>query len=148
MLRYSVMKAANSLYNTPPTWSIYMAGLVYKWLLSKGGVSAIEEISKAKAAAVYDVIDSHELYEGTVTHKSSRSRINITFRFKGTAEEADSLKQRFLEEAKAAGKQKRSMIGLAGHRSVGGMRASLYNANGLDAAQELAAFMTAFTSSV
>lgn len=146
MLKYSVMRTSDSLYNTPPTWSIYMAGLVYKWLLSQGGVAAIEEISNAKAAAVYGVIDSHDLYEGTVTEKSSRSRINITFRFKGTAEEADALKKRFLEEAKASGPQKRSMIGLAGHRSVGGMRASLYNANGLAAAQALATFMTAFAS--
>lgn len=133
-LRYSTHVKNDSLYNTPPTFAVYMLNLVLGWIEDQGGLMAMGERNQQKAAAIYAVIDRHpEFYQGHAT-PASRSLMNITFRLP-TAE----LEQRFVSEATAAG-----MIGLKGHRSVGGIRASIYNAMSQEGCQALADFMTTF----
>ncbi|HAU34964.1 MAG TPA: 3-phosphoserine/phosphohydroxythreonine transaminase, partial [Lysinibacillus sp.] len=118
MLKYTTHADSNSLYNTPPTFGIYMLGEVLKWVESNGGVAAVEKHNELKAKIIYDAIDnSNGFYKGHATPES-RSLMNITFR---VADE--ELEKLFLAEAKAAG-----FVGLNGHRSVGGCRASTYNA--------------------
>jgi len=132
--RYDVHADAGSLYNTPPTFGIYLVRNVLAWMEDEGGLDAIESRNRAKAAAVYAAIDARpELYACPV-EPGSRSFMNVVFRLPTTA-----LEDRFVAEAKARG-----MVGLKGHRSVGGIRASLYNAVTLDDAQKLAAFMAGF----
>lgn len=134
MLKYTTHADSNSLYNTPPTFGIYMLGEVLKWVESKGGVAEIAKHNEVKAKVIYDAIDnSNGFYKGHATPES-RSLMNITFRV--TDEE---LEKQFLAEAKAAG-----FIGLNGHRSVGGCRASTYNAVPLEACEALRDFMVAF----
>ncbi|MFB7157962.1 3-phosphoserine/phosphohydroxythreonine transaminase [Lysinibacillus sp. NPDC056232] len=134
MLKYSTHADSNSLYNTPPTFGIYMLGEVLKWVESKGGVAEIEKHNELKAKVIYDAIDnSNGFYKGHATPES-RSLMNITFRV--TDEE---LEKQFLAEAKAAG-----FVGLNGHRSVGGCRASTYNAVPLEACEALRDFMVEF----
>lgn len=134
MLKYTTHADSNSLYNTPPTFGIYMLGEVLKWVESKGGVAEIEKHNELKANVIYDAIDnSNGFYQGHAT-KDSRSLMNITFRV--TDEE---LEKQFLAEAKAAG-----FVGLNGHRSVGGCRASTYNAVPLEACEALRDFMVDF----
>ena len=125
MLRYKTHADANSLYNTPPTYSIYMAGLVFKWLLSMGGVSEIQKINERKAKKLYDYLDQSALFSATV-QKEFRSIMNVPF-VTGNEEKDAS----FIAGAGQAG-----LVNLKGHRSVGGMRASIYNAmpeSGIDA---------------
>lgn len=134
MLKYTTHADSNSLYNTPPTFGIYMLGEVLKWVESKGGVAVIAKHNEVKAKVIYDAIDnSNGFYKGHATPES-RSLMNITFR---VADE--ELEKQFLAEAKAAG-----FIGLNGHRSVGGCRASTYNAVPLEACEALRDFMVAF----
>jgi phosphoserine aminotransferase len=134
MLRYSTHVQANSLYNTPPTFGIYVLGLVLQWIEETGGLSAMAERNGRKAKLVYDAIDqSGGFYRGHA-EPESRSLMNVTFRLPSEAQE-----KQFVSESQAAG-----MIGLAGHRSVGGIRASLYNAVSPEACQALAAFMADF----
>ncbi|KGR87874.1 3-phosphoserine/phosphohydroxythreonine transaminase [Lysinibacillus boronitolerans] len=134
MLKYTTHADSNSLYNTPPTFGIYMLGEVLKWVEAKGGVAAIEKHNELKAKVIYDAIDnSNGFYKGHATPES-RSLMNITFR---VADE--ELEKQFLAEAKAAG-----FIGLNGHRSVGGCRASTYNAVPLEACEALRDFMVNF----
>jgi len=134
MLRYTTYAAKNSLYNTPPCFAIYTVQLVLKWLEeTMGGLEKMEAVNRAKAAVLYDLMDAGDFYRGTAD-PGSRSLMNVTFRL---ADEA--LESRFVEEALAAG-----FGGLKGHRSVGGCRASIYNATGLDAVQALADFMREF----
>jgi len=134
ILKYSTHADNNSLYNTPPTFGIYMLGEVLKWVESKGGVAEIEKHNELKAKVIYDAIDdSNGFYKGHATPES-RSLMNITFRV--TDEE---LEKQFLAEAKAAG-----FVGLNGHRSVGGCRASTYNAVPLEACEALRDFMVEF----
>jgi len=134
MLKYTTHADSNSLYNTPPTFGIYMLSEVLKWVESKGGVAEIAKHNELKAKVIYDAIDnSNGFYKGHATHES-RSLMNITFRV--TDEE---LEKQFLAEAKAAG-----FVGLNGHRSVGGCRASTYNAVPLEACEALRDFMVAF----
>lgn len=134
MLKYSTHSESNSLYNTCPTFGIYMLGEVLKWVEEKGGVVAIAAQNEAKAKLIYDAIDnSGGFYTGHATPES-RSLMNITFR---VADE--ELEKQFLVEAKEAG-----FVGLNGHRSVGGCRASAYNAVPVEACQALADFMIAF----
>jgi phosphoserine aminotransferase len=134
MLKYTTHTDGNSLYNTPPTFGIYMLGEVLKWVDAKGGVEAIAKLNEAKAQVIYDAIDnSNGFYTGHATPES-RSLMNITFR---VADE--ELEKQFLAEAKAAG-----FIGLNGHRSVGGCRASTYNAVPLETCEALRDFMVAF----
>jgi phosphoserine aminotransferase len=129
MLNYKVQADNNSLYNTPPTFGIYILGLTMKWLKSLGGLPGIARINQRKAAKLYAEIDRSGFYRGTA-QKESRSLMNVTFRLP-----SEDLEKAFEKEATAAG-----LDGLKGHRSVGGMRASLYNAfpeEGVDALVEL-----------
>ncbi|HWK21478.1 MAG TPA: 3-phosphoserine/phosphohydroxythreonine transaminase [Ureibacillus sp.] len=134
MLKYTTHADSNSLYNTPPTFGIYMLGEVLKWVEEKGGLEAIAKNNEEKAKVIYDVIDqSNGFYRGHATPES-RSLMNITFR---VADE--ELEKQFLAEAKEAG-----FVGLNGHRSVGGCRASAYNAVPFEACKALADFMINF----
>lgn len=134
MLDYNVHAKAGSMYNTPPTFTIYMIGLVLKWIEDMGGLEKLAVNNQVKAKYIYDAIDnSHGFYKGTVVPED-RSLMNITFRM--PTEELEAL---FISEAKKAG-----MIGLKGHRSVGGCRASTYNSLPLPAAHALAEFMQDF----
>ena len=117
MLNYKTMFDADSMYNTPPCYSIYMAGLVYEWVAEQGGVAAMEKRNTEKAAMLYDAIDSSSIFNNPV-NKEDRSIMNVTF----TLPDEDMTKE-FL-----AMTQERGMINLKGHRSVGGCRASIYNA--------------------
>lgn len=134
MLKYTTHADSNSLYNTPPTFGIYMLGEVLKWVEAKGGVATIEKHNELKAKVIYDAIDnSNGFYKGHATPES-RSLMNITFR---VADE--ELEKQFLAEAKLTG-----FVGLNGHRSVGGCRASTYNAVPLEACEALRDFMVNF----
>ncbi len=133
-LRYQTHAAENSLYNTPPTFSIYMVDLYLEWLESYGGVSAMEHTNNNKAQIIYALLDRFpEFYRGTVD-EDHRSRMNITFRL--PSEELEAL---FLAESKKSG-----FVGLKGHRSVGGIRVSLYNAITRNETTKLAEFMKVF----
>jgi len=133
LLDYKALAEENSLLNTPPCWSIYIVGLVMKWVKGLGGLQAIEKRNQAKADLIYKTIDeSGGYYKGHA--KSDRSRMNITFRLPNEA-----LEDQFASEAK-----KNDFIGLKGHRSVGGMRASLYNALPVEASEALVKFMKEF----
>jgi phosphoserine aminotransferase len=134
MLRYETYTANNSLYNTPPTFGIYMLALVTDWVKEQGGIDAIEKINNAKAAALYSAIDDSDGYYKSPVCPCSRSRMNVVFRLP-----SEELEAKFIKEAKAAG-----MIGLKGHRSVGGVRASIYNAVPMEGVEKLVDFMAAF----
>jgi phosphoserine aminotransferase len=125
--------AAESMVNTPATWSIYIAGLVFEWLAKQGGVKAIERRNIEKAALLYDYIDSTHFYTNPV-RREDRSRMNVPFRLKDEA-----LDEAFLKGAKEAG-----MVQLKGHRSVGGMRASIYNAMPIEGVRALVDYMKDF----
>ena len=134
MLKYSTYTKNNSLYNTPPTFAIYLMSLVLAEVKKIGGVEAMYKRNSEKAALIYDTIDkSNGFYKGHA-EKDSRSIMNITFRMK-----TEELEKQFLKEAGAAG-----FVGLAGHRSVGGLRASAYNAVPYEACKALQEFMTGF----
>jgi phosphoserine aminotransferase len=133
MLDYKTAADNDSMYNTPPTYSIYLAGLVFEWLKEQGGLTAIEAINKRKAEKLYGFIDANDFYANPV-ELASRSTMNVPF----TLADANLDKQ-FLIEAEAAG-----MLNLKGHRSVGGMRASIYNAVPEAAVDALVAFMDDF----
>ena len=124
-----------SMTNTPPTYSIYIAGLVFEWLLAQGGVTAIEKVNIAKANLLYDYIDSTDFYVNFVA-KNNRSRMNIPFYLRD-----ESLNEAFLKGANAAG-----LLQLKGHRAVGGMRASIYNAMPIEGVQALVGYMQDFKS--
>jgi phosphoserine aminotransferase len=130
---YQAVAENQSLLNTPPTFAWYMAGLVFKWLKQAGGIAVIGERNKMKAAALYAAIDASALYENSVA-KDARSRMNVTFTLANP--ELDAV---FLAAAAEAG-----LHGLKGHRIVGGMRASLYNAMPLSGVERLIAFMREF----
>jgi phosphoserine aminotransferase len=134
MMDYQIHAKNGSMYNTPPTFTIYMIGLVLKWIEEFGGLEMIEQNNVAKAAYIYNAIDeSGGFYKGTVD-KDARSLMNITFRMP-----TEDLENQFISEAK-----KQAMIGLKGHRDVGGCRASTYNALPLPAAHALGEFMRDF----
>jgi len=134
MLKYTTFSSSNSLYNTPPCFSIYVIQLVLKWLEETiGGLDKIEEINKGKAGLLYDTIDSGGFYKGTA-EKESRSLMNVTFRLP-----SEELEGKFIQEAAQKG-----LGGLKGHRSVGGCRASIYNATTIDAVKTLTDFMKEF----
>ncbi|MCE2950459.1 MAG: 3-phosphoserine/phosphohydroxythreonine transaminase [bacterium] len=133
MLDYAVQSASDSMYNTPPTWAIYIAGLVFDWLHGLGGLGEIARRNADKAKLLYDLFDTTEFYRCPVA-VADRSLMNVPF----TLCDA-KLDDRFLAEAEAAGLQQ-----LKGHRSVGGMRASLYNAMPRTGVETLAAFMREF----
>ena len=125
--------AADSMVNTPATWSIYIAGLVFEWLQQQGGIAAIERRNVEKAALLYDYLDATPFYSNPV-RREDRSRMNVPFRLRD-----ESLDEAFLKGAKEAG-----MVQLKGHRSVGGMRASIYNAMPVEGVQTLVAYMKDF----
>jgi phosphoserine aminotransferase len=134
MLDYRLMAESRSLYNTPPTFAIYVVGLVLEWLRGLGGLTEIGKRNEAKAALLYEAIDgSGGFYRGHA-QPGSRSRMNVTFRLP-----SEELEKAFLEEARAEG-----FDGLKGHRSVGGLRASIYNACPIASAKALADFMGSF----
>ena len=130
---YQVQTDFDSMYNTPPTYSWYLAGLVFKWLLAQGGIAAVEKNNIAKAELLYNAIDSSPFYSNNVD-ASVRSRMNIPFTLAD-----DSLNETFLSESKAAG-----LLTLKGHKLVGGMRASIYNAMPIEGVQALVDFMAVF----
>ncbi len=133
MLDWKLMADNDSMYNTPPCYSIYMAGLVYEWILSIGGLEEMKKMNEKKANLLYDYLDSQDYYIAPV-EKSSRSMMNVTF-VTGNEE----LDKKFPKEAAAAG-----LMNLKGHRSVGGMRASIYNAMPYEGVEALVAFMKDF----
>jgi len=134
MLDYRLLAENRSLYNTPPTFAIYVVGLVLEWLKTLGGLAAVGKRNEAKAALLYEAIDgSGGFYRGHA-QPASRSRMNVTFRLP-----SEELEKAFLKEAQAQG-----LDGLKGHRSVGGLRASIYNACPVESVAALAAFMGEF----
>lgn len=134
ILKYSTHADNNSLYNTPPTFAIYMLSLVLEWVKEQGGVKAIQKVNEEKAGYIYSAIDESEGFYKAHATEDSRSLMNITFTLPN-----EELTKKFLQEAK-----ERQFIGLAGHRSVGGCRASAYNAVPKEACLALANFMTEF----
>lgn len=133
MLRYKIHADNNSLYNTPPAYGIYICGKVFQWLKKRGGLAAMKEYNEKKAKILYDFLDGSKLFKGTV-EKKDRSLMNVPF-VTGNEE----LDAKFVKEAKAAGFEN-----LKGHRSVGGMRASIYNAMPIEGVEKLVEFMKEF----
>lgn len=134
LMSYKVNIDKDSMYNTPPCYTIYMLGLVLKWVESLGGVDAVEKMKREKAAMLYDFLDSSKLFTPCCTDPASRSDMNVTFRT--GSEELDT---KFASESAKAG-----MSNLKGHRNVGGMRASIYNAMPAEGVKTLVAFMKDF----
>jgi phosphoserine aminotransferase len=133
MLQYRTFAGDKSMYNTPPTFGIYIIGEVFKWIKAQGGLAAMAEHNEAKARLLYDYLDSSEFFRGTV-QTTSRSLMNIPFRAP-----TEELETKFIAEA-----TKRGLDGLKGHRSVGGMRASIYNAFPREGVVALVTFMKEF----
>ncbi len=133
MLRYKTHADADSLYNTPPCWGIYVCGLVFKWLKAMGGLEEMQRRNQRKAKLLYDFLDSSAVFKGTV-RREDRSLMNVPF---VTGDEA--LDKKFIAEATAAG-----FVNLKGHRTVGGMRASIYNAMPEQGVKDLVDFMAEF----
>ncbi len=133
MLDYKAQADNDSMLNTPPTYAVYVAGLVFQWLKRQGGVAAIERKNVAKAKILYDYLDSTGFYRNPV-EKADRSRMNVPF----------TLKDDKLDDAFLKGAQQRGMLQLKGHRSVGGMRASIYNAMPIEGVQRLVDYMREF----
>ena len=136
MLRYDIHSKNNSMYNTPPTFAIYVAGEMFKWVLNQGGVKELEKRNTEKANMLYDILDNSNFYK-PFADKNSRSIMNVTFNLP-----SEELEAKFIEEAKANG-----MINLKGHRVLGGIRASIYNAMTVDGVKTLANFMETFERS-
>ncbi len=133
MLNYQTYADNDSMYNTPPTFGIYIAKLVFEWIKRNGGVASIQKINEEKASHIYDYLDNSSMFSGTVVPKD-RSLMNIPF-----VTGNDDLDAKFIKEAEANG-----FVNLKGHRSVGGMRASIYNAMPLEGVQKFVAFMKQF----
>ncbi len=133
MLRYKIHADNGSMYNTPPAYGIYICGKVFKWIKKQGGLAAMKEHNEKKAAILYDFLDNSKLFKGTVV-KEDRSLMNVPF-VTGNEE----LDAKFVKEAKEAGFEN-----LKGHRSVGGMRASIYNAMPIEGVEKLVEFMKKF----
>lgn len=133
MLQYKTHADANSLYNTPPCYGIYICGKVFKWLKKQGGLQAMKEINEKKAKILYDYLDESKMFKGTVV-KEDRSLMNVPF----VTGDPD-LDAKFIKESKAAGFEN-----LKGHRTVGGMRASIYNAMPIQGVEALVEFMKKF----
>jgi phosphoserine aminotransferase len=135
ILSYKTHAKSDSLYNTPPAFAVYIVGLVMKWIEGQGGLAAVEQRNREKAGVIYNALDAHpDAYEPAVTAQEDRSLMNITFRLRNADREKD-----FLGGAEAQG-----MDGLKGHRSVGGFRASVYNAFPLEGAHALAEYLHEF----
>jgi len=133
MFNYQIHVDNGSMYNTPPTYGIYIMKLVLEWIKEQGGVKAVQEVNEKKAKILYDFLDSSEMFKGTVVPED-RSLMNVPF-----VTDDDDLNAKFIKEAKEAG-----FVNLKGHRSVGGMRASIYNAMPVEGVEKLVAFMKKF----
>jgi len=135
VIDYKLQSDADSMLNTPPTFSVYLAGLTFQWLLERGGLAAIEKVNIEKAKRLYGYIDSHDFYSNPIAPED-RSRMNVPFRLRDEKLDAEFL----------AGAEARGLSQLKGHRSVGGMRASIYNAMPLEGVEALLAYMEEFRS--
>ncbi len=133
MLKWKTQADNGSLYNTPNCWSIYMCGLVFKWLKEQGGLEEMKKRNEAKAAVLYDYLDQSKMFKGTV-RPEDRSLMNVPF-----VTDSDELNAKFISEATAQG-----FVSLKGHRTVGGMRASIYNAMPIEGVKKLVEFMDKF----
>ena len=133
VMDYKAQADADSMLNTPASYSMYVAGLVFKWLQQQGGLAAIEQKNIQKAKLLYDVLDASKFFHNPVA-KEDRSRMNVPFTLKDAGLDAEFLK----------GAEKKGMVQLKGHRSVGGMRASIYNAMPVDGVRELVSYMKEF----
>ncbi len=133
MLNYATHADNGSMFNTPPCYTIYIAGLVFKWIKKMGGLEAVKQMNEAKAKVLYDFLDNSKLFKGTVVPED-RSLMNVPF-----VTGNDELDAKFVAESKAAG-----FVNLKGHRSVGGMRASIYNAMPIEGVEKLVQFMKKF----
>ena len=133
MFNYNIHVENGSMYNTPPTYGIYIMKLVLEWIKEQGGVAAIQKINEKKAKILYDFLDSSKMFRGTVV-KEDRSLMNIPF-----VTDSEELNAKFIKEATARG-----FVNLKGHRSVGGMRASIYNAMPVEGVEKLVEFMKKF----
>ena len=133
MMNYQIMAENHSLYNTPPCYTIYICKLVLEWIKSLGGLEAMKERNEKKAKILYDFLDSSKMFHGTVVPED-RSLMNVPF-----VTDSDELNAKFIKEATAAG-----FVNLKGHRTVGGMRASIYNAMPIEGVEKLVAFMKEF----
>jgi phosphoserine aminotransferase len=136
LLQYRTHIKENSLYHTPPAFAVYIVGLVLEWIASEGGVQGMEQRNEAKARLLYDTIESRGGFYSCPVERASRSKMNVVFRVAGGD---DAIEKKFATEAAAAG-----LVGTPGHRSVGGMRVSLYNAVELAAVEALTGFMREF----
>lgn len=135
LFNYQIHAQNDSMYNTPPTYALYITGLVFEWLKRKGGLTEIEKINIAKATLLYEFLDSNDFYHCPVA-KTDRSRMNIPFTLKNPELDSEFLKQTELN----------GLLQLKGHRSVGGMRASIYNAMPIEGVEKLVAFMKEFAN--
>ena len=133
MLRYKTHADNGSMYNTPPAYGIYICGKVFRWLLDQGGLAEMGRRNREKAAVLYDFLDASRMFRGTVV-KKDRSLMNVPF-----VTDSDELNKKFIAEAEEAG-----FVNLKGHRSVGGMRASIYNAMPMEGVKKLVEFMDGF----
>ena len=133
MLNYQIQADNNSLYNTPPCYTIYICKLVLEWLKENGGLTAMQERNVKKAKLLYDYLDNSKMFHGTVVPED-RSLMNVPF-----VTDSDELNAKFVKEAEAAG-----LVNLKGHRTVGGMRASIYNAMPYEGVKALVEFMEKF----
>jgi phosphoserine aminotransferase len=136
IFQYRTHIKEKSLYHTPPTFAVYVVGLVVDWIESEGGVTGIERRNNAKAKLLYDAIDASGGFYSCPVETASRSKMNVVFRVAGGN---DAIEKKFASETEAAG-----LVGVKGHRSVGGMRASLYNAVTPEAVETLVSFMREF----
>lgn len=138
VLDFKIQAGNNSCYNTPPTYSIYMIGLVFDWILKNGGLDVVQDRNLRKATCVYEAVDNSRGFYTSPVHPSCRSKMNVAVRI-GGPDGDEALEKAFLDEA-----GKKGMIGLKGHRSVGGIRISLYNAISLEESLSLVEFMRDF----
>ncbi|KAJ3332918.1 hypothetical protein HDU93_008876 [Gonapodya sp. JEL0774] len=140
MLDYKTYADNNSLYNTPPTWGIYISGLVFKWLLDLGGLTAMEKINIRKSSRLYAALDAHPALFKPLVAGPARSRMNVVWRIVGAdGKPSEELEKEFLKGAEA-----RKMVQLKGHRSAGGIRASIYNAVPEEGVEALVAYLEEF----
>ena len=133
MMNYKTMIDKDSMYNTPPCWCIYMLGLTLDWVMEQGGVEGMEKLKKLRSGMLYDTLDASRLFH-CHAEKAARSGMNVTFRTG-----SDEMDAKFVQEAAAAG-----FVNLKGHRKVGGMRASIYNAMPVEGVEKLCDFIREF----
>jgi phosphoserine aminotransferase len=141
MLRYDTHAKEKSLFNTPPCWTIYMIGLVLDWIAEQGGLTAMQARNEKKAMLLYDALDNSSVFYSPV-ERDSRSLMNVPF----IAREKDPTKKKAIEDKFLADAKARGMVNLAGHRLVGGLRASIYNAMPIEGVEKLVALINEFSA--